>query len=145
MSELIRFHFDVDGQNFSSAGEASVAVKKKLRQMGYPNDIIRKVSVAMYEGEINMVIHAGGGEADIEVGEEEIVIILRDRGPGIPEDKLEKVLEPWFRVENSRNRETGGSGLGLAIAKNMATLSGAQLSLRNREEGGLCARIRFPA
>ena len=72
-------------------------------------------------------------------------IEVRDSGPGIPADKLDKVLEPWFRVETSRNRETGGSGLGLAIAKNMATLSGAQLSLKNREEGGLCACIRFPA
>ena len=67
MSEPIRFHYDVDGENFTSAGEASVAVKKKLRQLGYPPDVIRKVSIAMYEGEINMVIHANGGAAD-EIG-----------------------------------------------------------------------------
>ena len=58
MSDPIRFHFDVDGENFSSAGEASVLVKKKLRQLGFPPDIIRRVSIAMYEGEINMVIPA---------------------------------------------------------------------------------------
>ena len=67
MPEPIRFHFDVDGENFTSAGEASVAVKKKLRQLGYSPDIIRKVSIAMYEGEINMVIHANGGKADVDI------------------------------------------------------------------------------
>ena len=67
MSEPINFHFDVDGENFSSAGEASVIVKKKLRQLGIPPEIIRRVSIAMYEGEINMVIHAKGGSADVTV------------------------------------------------------------------------------
>ena len=93
----------------------------------------------------NSLKYAGAAEVSLFRDQNGLCIEVGDRGPGIPEDKLEKVLEPWFRVENSRNRETGGSGLGLAIAKNMATLSGAQLSLRNREEGGLCARIRFPA
>ena len=88
MSETIKFHFDVDGDNFSSAGEASVVVKKKLRQLGFPPDVIRKVSIAMYEGEINMVIHADGGTADVEVLDDEIVIVLSDRGPGIPNVEL---------------------------------------------------------
>ena len=60
MADAIRFHFDVDGENFSSAGEASVMVKKKLRQLGFSPDVMRRVSIAMYEGEINMVIHAHG-------------------------------------------------------------------------------------
>ena len=58
MAEPLRFHYKVDGSNFTSAGEASVEVKKKLRQLGFSPEIIRKVSIAMYEGEINMVIHA---------------------------------------------------------------------------------------
>ena len=88
MSDVLKFHFDVDGSDFSSAGEASVVVKKKLRQLGYPADVIRKVSIAMYEGEINMVIHANGGTADVEVYDNEIVIILSDHGPGIPDISL---------------------------------------------------------
>ena len=88
MSDTIKFHFDVDGENFSSAGEASVVVKKKLRQLGFPPDIIRKVSIAMYEGEINMVIHANGGYADVEVTDEAIIITLTDTGPGIPDVSL---------------------------------------------------------
>ena len=68
MSEpLLKLHFDIDGENFTSAGEASVRVKKKLRQLQFPPDFIRRVSIAMYEAEINAVIHAGGGEADITV------------------------------------------------------------------------------
>ena len=68
MAENINFHFDVDGENFSSAGEASIEVKKRLRQLGFSPDIIRRVSIAMYEGEINMVIHANGGIADVKEG-----------------------------------------------------------------------------
>ena len=67
MPEALKFHFDVDGEDFTSAGKASVQVKKNLRQLGLPPEIIRRVSIAMYEGEINMVIHAGGGEADVTV------------------------------------------------------------------------------
>ena len=63
-ADALRFRFEVDGENFTSAGEASVEVKKKLRQLGFAPEEIRRVSIAMYEGEINMVIHAGGGEAD---------------------------------------------------------------------------------
>ena len=88
MPEKISFHFDVDGENFSSAGEASVLVKKKLRQMGYHPDIIRRVAIAMYEGEINMVIHANGGVADVDVLDDEIVIVLADHGPGIADVEL---------------------------------------------------------
>lgn len=91
----------------------------------------------------NSLKYAGSAEVALQRDANGLCIEVSDNGPGIPEEMLEKVLEPWFRVENSRNRETGGSGLGLAIAKNMATLSGAQLILQNRETGGLRASIRF--
>ena len=116
MNEPIRFHFDVDGENFSSAGEASVTVKKRLRQLGYPPDVIRKVSVAMYEGEINMVIHAHGGEADIEVGESEIVIILRDKGPGIA--NVDLAMQEGYSTARDNIRALGfGAGMGLPNMK----------------------------
>ena len=67
MNEALTFHFDVDGENFVSAGQASVQVKKNLRELGFPPEVIRRVSIAMYEGEINMVIHAAGGKADVTV------------------------------------------------------------------------------
>ncbi len=116
MSETIRFHFDVDGENFSSAGEASVMVKKKLRQLGYPPEVIRKVSIAMYEGEINMVIHADGGSADVEVLEDEIVIVLSDRGPGIP--NVEMAMQEGFSTARDNIRALGfGAGMGLPNMK----------------------------
>ena len=88
MSDFVNFHFEIDGDNFTSAGEASVAIKKHLRQMGFSPDIIRQVSVAMYEGEINMVIHADGGTADVNVYCDKIEIILKDKGPGIADISL---------------------------------------------------------
>ena len=63
MSDKLVFRFDVQGDDFTSAGQASVQVKKNLRQLGFDAELIKKVSIAMYEGEINMVIHAGGGVA----------------------------------------------------------------------------------
>jgi signal transduction histidine kinase len=75
----------------------------------------------------------------------EIEICVLDRGPGIPEPELEAVLQPFYRVENSRNRDTGGTGLGLAIAQQLAAAIGAQLNLTNRSGGGLAARLVMPA
>ena len=86
--DKVNFHFDIDGDNFTSAGEASVRIKKMLREMGFTPEIIRRVSVTMYEGEINMVIHANGGDADVNVYCDRIEIILSDRGPGIPNIEL---------------------------------------------------------
>ena len=116
MSEAVKFHFDVDGADFSSAGAASVMVKKKLRQLGYGPDIIRKVSIAMYEGEINMVIHANGGIADVEVSDEKIVITLADRGPGIPD--VELAMQEGYSTARENIRNLGfGAGMGLPNMK----------------------------
>ena len=67
MNEVLNFHFNVDGNDFTSAGQASIQIKKNLRRLGLDPETIRRVSIAMYEGEINMVIHAHGGEADVNV------------------------------------------------------------------------------
>ncbi len=116
MAEPINFHFDVDGENFSSAGEASVIVKKKLRQLGIPPDIIRRVSIAMYEGEINMVIHADGGVADVTVYDTEIVITLEDHGPGIPDINL--AMQEGYSTARDNIRALGfGAGMGLPNMK----------------------------
>ena len=116
MSDAVKFHFEVDGSDFSSAGAASVMVKKKLRHLGYPPDIIRKVSIAMYEGEINMVIHANGGTADVEVFDEEIVITLSDRGPGIP--NVELAMQEGYSTARENIRNLGfGAGMGLPNMK----------------------------
>ena len=116
MSDALHFHYDVDGENFSSAGEASVSVKKKLRQLGFPPEVIRKVSIAMYEGEINMVIHAHGGAADVEVQDDAIVIVLSDHGPGIPDVAL--AMQEGYSTARDNIRALGfGAGMGLPNMK----------------------------
>ena len=116
MNDYLTFHFDVDGENFVSAGQASVAVKKNLRELGFPPEIIRRVSIAMYEGEINMVIHAGGGEADVDVFEDRIVIVLSDHGPGIPD--VELAMQEGYSTATEQVRSLGfGAGMGLPNMK----------------------------
>ncbi len=116
MSEVLSFHFDVDGDNFTSAGQASVQVKKNLRQLGLSPEIIRRVSIAMYEGEINMVIHAGGGHAEVRVMEDAIEIILTDEGPGIAD--IEQAMQAGFSTAPDTIRSLGfGAGMGLPNMK----------------------------
>ena len=116
MDERLVFHIDVDGEDFTSAGQASVQVKKNLRQLGLTPEIIRRVSIAMYEGEINMVIHAGGGVADVIVNEDYIEIILEDHGPGIK--NIEQAMQEGFSTAPDTIRSLGfGAGMGLPNMK----------------------------
>ena len=116
LDDAVKFTFNVDGDDFSSAGAASVQVKKHLRQMGFSPEIIRRVSIAMYEGEINMVIHADGGVATVEVTDESIVMILEDHGPGIPDVSL--ALKEGFSTAKDNIRSLGfGAGMGLPNMK----------------------------
>ncbi|MBR5308285.1 MAG: anti-sigma regulatory factor [Clostridia bacterium] len=116
MSEPVVLKYNVDGENFTSAGEASVAVKKSLRQMGFPPEAIRRVSIAMYEGEINMVIHADGGEATVNVYPDKIEIILADKGPGIADISL--AMQEGYSTAPDNIRSLGfGAGMGLPNMK----------------------------
>ena len=116
MNESLTFHYDVDGEDFTSAGQASVQVKKNLRRLGIPPEIIRQVSIAMYEGEINMVIHAGGGDADVIVSEDKIEIILADHGPGIADIGL--AMQEGYSTAPDSVRSLGfGAGMGLPNMK----------------------------
>ena len=119
MSEQLHFHFDVDGNDFTSAGHASVSVKKNLRSLGLDPETIRKVSISMYEGEINMVIHAGGGVADVYVDEEKVTIVLEDHGPGI--ENIELAMKDGYSTAPDNIRSLGfGAGMGLPNMKRYA-------------------------
>ena len=86
-----------------------------------------------------------GDDARIEVHDGAALrIVVSDAGPGIPPHALERVFEPFYRLESSRNRDTGGTGLGLSIARDVAQAHGGTLSLRNRPQGGLEAELCFP-
>lgn len=116
MSEKLVFRFNVDGGDFTSAGQASVQVKRNLRQLGFDNDTIRRVSIAMYEGEINMVIHAGGGVAEVIVCPEYIEIVLDDEGPGIKD--IEQAMQAGYSTATETIRSLGfGAGMGLPNMK----------------------------
>ncbi len=116
MSDALSFHFDVDGEDFTCAGQASVQVKKNLRRLGLSPEIIRRVSIAMYEGEINMVIHAGGGHAEVRVHEDAIEIILEDKGPGIA--NIDQAMQAGFSTATDTIRSLGfGAGMGLPNMK----------------------------
>lgn len=121
MGEALVFNFKVDGENFTSAGQASVQVKKSLRQLGIAPEIIRKISIAMYEGEINMVIHAGGGDATVRVTEEYVEIILSDKGPGIK--NIEQAMQEGYSTAADNIRSLGfGAGMGLPNMKRYTDL-----------------------
>ena len=116
MSNELLFHFDVDGEDFTSAGNASVTVKRNLRQLGVDSEVIRRVAIAMYEGEINMVIHANGGEADVSVSPDKIEIVLKDNGPGIAD--IEQAMQEGFSTAPDNIRSLGfGAGMGLPNMK----------------------------
>lgn len=115
MSDL-HLTYEIAAGDMSRAGEASSAVKQALRKMGFDSDTIRRVSVCMYEGEINMVIHANGGTADVDVGLDDITIVLRDVGPGIPD--IEKAMQEGFSTAGDSARNLGfGAGMGLPNMK----------------------------
>lgn len=116
MSEPLVYTFLVDGDNFTSAGEASVKMKKNLRMLAVAPDIIRRVAIAMYEGEINMVIHAGGGTATVSVHNDKIEIVLEDKGPGIAD--VELAMREGFSTAPETIRNLGfGAGMGLPNMK----------------------------
>ena len=119
MDEVIRMEYDVDGDNFATAGEASADVKRILRQLGLPADFIRRVSIAMYEGEINMVIHANGGKALVEITPQKITVALNDSGPGIPDIPL--AMQEGYSTAPDSIRSLGfGAGMGLPNMKRYA-------------------------
>ena len=108
-------HFEVPGDDFTRAGEASAAVKRTLKQLGFPPDAIRRVAIAMYEGEINMVIHAGGG-ADVDIPPDRVTVVLTDHGPGIPD--VEKAMQEGWSTAPDNIRSLGfGAGMGLPNMK----------------------------
>lgn len=116
VSQTISFHYDVPGDDFTRAGEASSSIKKALKQVGLAPDIIRNVAIAMYEGEINMVIHADGGVATVTVGPKEIKVVLKDTGKGI--ENIPLAMKEGYSTASSEIRDLGfGAGMGLPNMK----------------------------
>ena len=121
-NSLMTLKYHVSPTDFTRAGEASSDVKNKLKKLGVPPTIIRKVAIAMYEGEINMVIHANGGDITVDISPEEIHMVLKDVGPGIAD--IEKAMQAGFSTASANVRSLGfGAGMGLPnMKKNSDTM-----------------------
>lgn len=117
VGDVIHYHYDVIKGDFTQAGNASSSIKKKLKRMGLPPQIIRQVAIAMYEGEINMVIHADGGVIDVDIYPDHIRMVLDDVGPGIPD--IEKAMMEGYSTAKAEVNAMGfGAGMGLPNMKN---------------------------
>jgi len=116
MPEVLNQQYHVSADDFAEAGAASAAVKRTLKKLGFSPDFIRRTSIAMYEGEINMVIHGGGGVADAEIATDYVKITLSDQGPGIADINL--AMQEGFSTASESVRELGfGAGMGLPNIK----------------------------
>ena len=116
MAELMELNYTVSNEDFTRAGEASSDVKKKLKQLGVSPEAIRKVAIALYEGEINMIIHAYRGNIKVTISEEAITLILADKGPGIAD--VEKAMQAGYSTAPDKVRSLGfGAGMGLPNMK----------------------------
>ena len=146
-AEPLHVHYNVDGGNFTSAGEASVKVKRLLRQLGCSPETIRRVSIAMYEGEINMVIHANGGDADIFVDDTTIRIVLKDTGPGIKDvDALitsaTRAAEGVIDGEITRAvRDTVADGQSISVGDYIAISGGSIVAVTDSAEDAVLSML----
>lgn len=112
----MKLNFEVDGDEFILAGEASSQVKKVLKQLGVSSEVIRRIAIAMYEAEINMVIHANGGVIEVEITTEKVYVLIKDTGPGIPD--IELAMQEGYSTATEKVRELGfGAGMGLPNMK----------------------------
>ncbi|NDL67962.1 ATP-binding protein [Anaerotalea alkaliphila] len=112
----MKMHYDVEGGEFINVGTASSQFKKTLKMLGIGADIIRRISISMYEAEINMVIHANGGSIDTEITPERIHVVLQDQGPGI--ENLDLAMKAGYSTASRQAREMGfGAGMGLQNMK----------------------------
>ena len=116
MSEAITLRYTVPGDDFTRAGEASADVKRNLKRMGVDREAVRKAAIALYEGEINLAIHAGGGEITVTLTPDTIVMLLEDHGPGIPDIAL-AMSEGWSTAPDEVRSLGFVAGMGLPNMK----------------------------
>lgn len=112
----IHLEYDVPGDDFTRAGEASADLKAKLKKLGVPSDAVRRTAIALYEGEINLAIHAGGGHITVDVAPDTVDMVLEDKGPGIK--NIELAMSEGYSTAPDEVRSLGfGAGMGLPNMK----------------------------
>ena len=116
---MIKESYQVQANDMSVAGDVSASIKRQMKRLGVPNQIMRRVSVCTYEAEINLVIHSDGGAIDFEITEDKIIVHVKDVGPGIPD--IEKAMTEGYSTASTEVRNMGfGAGMGLPNMKRNA-------------------------
>ena len=120
MNKILQKEFHVERDDYANAGMASSQIKSTLKQVGVDPKVMRRIAVAAYEAEINMIIHAWGGVVCLDVTEDGMIhLIFQDNGPGIPD--LEKAMTPGWSTASKKARELGfGAGMGLPNIKRVS-------------------------
>ncbi len=134
----MKYHFNISSEDFDLAGKASSDLKKALKYLQIPSDVVRKVAISMYEAELNMVVHAEGGIIDAEITDDEIILIAKDSGPGIPD--IQKAMLEGFSTASDIYRELGyGAGMGLSNMKRNST----HMIIDTEKDVGTTITMRF--
>lgn len=135
---LVRHVYSIEAEDFASAGEVSRKVKNLLKQLGVNAELIRKVAIACYEAELNLVIHSWGGKLFFQVTPHLIQIITKDRGPGIP--NIELAMKEGYSTASEQARELGfGAGMGLPNIKRCAN----KVDIQSKAGQGTTLEITF--
>ncbi|MBQ6949975.1 MAG: anti-sigma regulatory factor [Clostridia bacterium] len=138
MSTMIHAVYPVNADDYTCAGEASADIKRKLKQLGVDSKVLRRVSVASYEVELNLVIHSDGGELIMDVDEGGVTLISRDVGPGIPD--IQMAMREGYSTADEEARSLGfGAGMGLPNMKRNAD----DFSIESEVGKGTCITMRF--
>ena len=117
--QAMKLHYEVPGNDFTRAGEASANLKERLKRLGVSADALRSIAIAMYEGEINLAIHAGGGQIDVQIYPNKVEMVLEDKGPGI--EDIELAMQDGYSTAPDEVRSLGfGAGMGLSNMKKYA-------------------------
>jgi len=118
-NDVLIQEYSITGWDFSRAGEASCEIKDTLKQIGIPNDVLKRIAIACYEAEMNVVMYAKSATLRCEISPELIIIIFDDKGPGI--ENIEMALKPGYSTATPEIREMGfGAGMGLPNIKQNA-------------------------
>lgn len=134
----LHYTFDVHGGDFAKAGDASSRVKRILQQIGVGPEIVRRVAVACYEAEMNVVIHANGGTVTLDADLQRISVVVDDEGPGI--EDIAQAMTPGFSTAPDSVREMGfGAGMGLPNMKNCSS----ELDIKSVRGVGTTVRMTF--
>lgn len=130
------FRYHIEGGDFTHAGDASSDVKKRLKQLNVDPFLIKRIVVALYEAEVNVVAHAFRGDIDVSINTDKVFIKLDDEGPGIPD--INQAMQEGFSTASSKVREMGfGAGMGLSNIKKNAD----NLNIKSIVGKGTCLEI----